>query len=233
MRTLGIIPARGGSKGVPRKNVRLLAGDPVIAYTIRAAQESLRLTTFITTTDDDEISDIARRYGSPVLSRPPELALDDTPMAPVLLHALENIEKNTGKLFDAIVLLQPSSPIRTGADIDAVIQMLEEDLSVHSIISVIPMDDVHPARMYRLEKDNLLVPLDSRWETVQRQKLPTVYYRNGALYACRRQLLVEHHMICGQRKKAYIMSREQSVNIDDEVDLLLADILVRRWRGLK
>src|SRR5438874_6705570 len=93
MRTLGVIPARGGSKGVPRKNVRLVAGEPLLAYSIVAARESTLLTSFLTTTDDDEIMDVARSLGSPVLRRPADLARDETPMVPVLLHALEHAER--------------------------------------------------------------------------------------------------------------------------------------------
>jgi len=230
MRVIGIIPARGGSKGVPRKNLRLVAGLPLIVYAIQAAQESKLLTAFLTTTDDPEIAEVARRFGSPVLLRPSELARDDTPMVPVLLHALEHAEKDAGMPYDAIVLLQPTSPIRTGADIDAVIRILDQDPTVESVISVCPMDDVHPARMYKVHEDGWMEPLWPEWETAQRQELPVVYYRNGAIYACRRDLLVNRHTIMGHRKKAYIMPRERLANINDERDLLIADLLVRLWK---
>jgi CMP-N-acetylneuraminic acid synthetase len=230
MKTLGIIPARGGSKGVRRKNVRLIAGEPLIAYAIRVAKESRKLTNFLTTTDDEEIAEAASAYGSPVLRRPPELAQDDTPMVPVLLHALADAEGEAGVHYDAIVLLQPTSPIRTGENVDAAIMMLANDPMVDSIISVSPMDDVHPARMYRLDEESWMESLWPEWETVQRQELPTVYYRNGALYATRRSVLVEQKTVMGKRKKAYVIPSKFLLNIDDERDLLIAEPLVQLWK---
>jgi len=230
MRTLGIIPARGGSKGVRRKNVRSVAGEPLIAYAIRVAQESRLLTNFLTTTDDEEIAEVARFHGSPLLHRPPELAQDGTPMAPVLLHALAHAEHEAGVRYDAIVLLQPTSPIRTGENIDAVITMLEKDPTVDSIISVSPMEDVHPARMYRLDEEGWMESLWPEWETAQRQELPAIYYRNGALYATRRSVLVEQKTVMGKRKKAYVIPSKFLLNIDDERDLVIADLIVQLWK---
>ena len=230
MHILGIIPARGGSKGVARKNLRSVAGEPLVVYAIRAAQQSRLLTAFLTTTDDDEIAKIARLHGAPVLRRPPELAQDDTPMVPVLLHALESAEREAEARYDAIVVLQPTAPIRTGEDIDTVITMLEKDSTVDCVISVSSVDDEHPARMYYLDEEGWLEPLKKEWETSQRQALPVVYYRNGALYAVRRSVLVEQKTVMGNRKKAYIMPRSHLCNIDDERDVIIADLLVRLWK---
>lgn len=215
---------------MPRKNVRLVAGEPLIAYAIRAARESNLLTSFLTSTDDDEIAEVAIAHGSAILWRPPGLAQDDTPMVPVLLHALEFAEKAAGTAFDAIVVLQPTSPIRTGADLDAIISMLNEDRSVDTVISVCPMDDTHPARMYRTDADGRMDPLWPEWETARRQDLPAVFHRNGALYGVRRRGLVENRTVMGGVKKAYVMPRERLANVDDERDLLIADLLVREWK---
>jgi len=230
MRVLGVIPARGGSKGVVGKNIRLVGGEPLIVYSIQAAKESQSLTYFLTTTDSEEIAEIARRYGSPVLMRPIELAQDGTPMVPVIFHALEHAERKLGIQFDAIVLLQPPAPIRTGTDIDSIIQILREDPDVECVISVCPMEDVHPARMYRLNKGGWMDPLWPEWETAQRQDLPVVYYRNGSLYAVYRSVLVEQRTLMSKHKKAYVMPREHLVNIDDERDLIISDVLVRLWK---
>lgn len=230
MRTLGLIPARGGSKGVAHKNVRLVAGEPLIAYAIRTAQASRLLTTFLTTTDSDDIAEVAHRYGSPILRRPSELARDNTPIVPVLLHALEYAERAAKTPYDAIVLLQPTAPIRTGEDVDAVISMLDRAPEVESVISVCPVEDAHPARMYRLEAEGWLTPVWPHWETAQRQALPAIYHRNGALYAVRRRLLVEQRTVMGARKQAYVMPREWQANVDDERDLLITDVLVRLWK---
>jgi len=230
MRVLGVIPARGGSKGVVNKNLRPVGGEPLIAHSIRAARQSSHLTRFLTTTDSEEIARVAREYDCPVLIRPSHLGLDDSPILGAVVHALEECERHSGQPYDAIVLLQPTSPIRTGEDIDNVIGILKDDPEVDGVISVCPMDDVHPARMYRLDDDRWMHPLYEELETAQRQSLPLVYYRNGALYAVRRTVVVDQHMMMARRKKAYVMSREHLANIDDERDLVIADTLVRLWK---
>ena len=230
IRTLGVIPARGDSKGIPRKNLRDVAGEPLIGHAIRAAQASLLLTTFLTTTDDAEIAEVAQRLGSPVLRRPAELASDDASVISVLLHAVEHAEQKSGVPYPIILLLQPTSPMRTGGDIDAVIEMLAEDPTLESVISVCRVEDSHPARMYRFDAEGLMVPVWPEWETARRQEMPVVYHRNGALYACRRDVLMERHTIMGEKKRAYVMPRDCCANIDDEVDILFADLLMRRWK---
>lgn len=230
LRTLGVIPARGGSRGVPRKNLREVAGEPLIVYAMRTAQESKALTSFVVSTDDDEIAAVAGRFGCPVLRRPAELAADDTPMVEVLLHALEQCEAAGAARVDAIVLLQPTAPIRTGEDVDRAVALLRRDPNVDCVISVCPMDDVHPARMYRIEEDGWMEPLWADWERARRQDLPVVYYRNGAIYVCRRALLLGGRRVVGGRRKAYVMARARLANVDDERDLAVADVLVRLWK---
>src|SRR5688572_26758280 len=125
MRVLGVVPARGGSKGISRKNVTLLNGKPLIAYTIEAAKQSARLTRTIVSTEDSEITATARRFGAEApFVRPAELALDETPMLPVLIHAVGWLEDH-GEKFDAVCLLQPTNPMRTASDIDGCIELME------------------------------------------------------------------------------------------------------------
>ena len=230
MRVLGVIPARAGSKGAPRKNLRPVAGQPLIAYAIEAALASRLLTAFVTTTEDEEIAAVARQCGSSVVRRPRELAQDETPVVPVLLHALEQAEQEAGAPYDAVILLQPTAPLRSGGDIDAVIGMFAEDPHVESIVSVCAAGDAHPARMYRRDAAGWLQPLWPEWESAQRQQLPEILRRNGAIYAVRRRVLVEQRTVMGQRKKAYVMPWEQLANVDDERDLLIADALMRAWK---
>jgi CMP-N,N'-diacetyllegionaminic acid synthase len=187
---LGVIPARGGSKGVTRKNLRQVGGRSLVAHAIRTAAESTRLTRFVTTTDDDEIASAAREEGSPVRRRPSELATDDAPMALTVLDALNSAEEECGLVFDAVVLLQPTSPLRRGSDVDAAVELLEQDDRADCAISVCQVEDVHPARMYRLVGRRSMHPLWPEWETAQRQDLPPLYYRNGAVYVTRRSTLV-------------------------------------------
>lgn len=238
MRTLGVIPARAGSKGVVGKNLRTVAGEPLIGHAIRAAAESQRLSAFLVTTDGEDIAQAARDRQCPVILRPPHLAQDDTPMPPVLQHALQTAENEHDTTYDALVLLQPTSPIRTGQDVDAVIAMLADeppgasqdtDLRVDSVISVCPVEDEHPARMYELDEAGQMVPLWPDLEMRRRQDLPPLYHRNGALYATRRQVLMEQGVIVGARRRAYVMPRKYLVNVDDERDLVIAEVIVQRW----
>ena len=224
---LGIIPARSGSKGIPRKNIRLVAGRPLIAYTIDAAQGSQVLAHFVTSTDDAEIAVVAESYGSPVLMRPLALAADGTPMVPVVKHTLAMLEP-TGDRYDYVVVLQPTTPLRTSGDIDAALSLLVET-GADSVISVYQVADHHPARMYRLV-DGRLQPYELEPPDRLRQGLPPVFHRNGAIYACRRDLIAEQSTLIGADTRPYVMPRERSINIDDELDLAFADFLLQRQR---
>ena len=209
---------------MPRKNLRAVAGRPLIAYTLEAAAASRQLTHFVTSTDDPEIAAVAGGLGSPVLLRPPELARDDTPMAAVIQHALARQPADAPPV-DFVVVLQPTSPLRTADDIDAAIDLLAAT-GADSVVSVYRVEDHHPARMYRL-RDGCLEPYEPEPANRLRQELPAVYHRNGAVYACRRTL-VEQGTLLGGVLRPYLMPRERSLNIDDEVDLALAELLLRR-----
>tara|TARA_Y100000588_G_C14266772_1_gene930293 strand:- start:1462 stop:2154 length:693 start_codon:yes stop_codon:yes gene_type:complete len=224
-RALGIITARGGSKGVPRKNIRIVAGHPLISYTVKSALESNLLDEFVTSTDNDEIADIAAKYGSPILLRPEELAQDHTPHVPVIQHVIRDFEER-GKVFDNIVILQPTSPQRTGLDIDNCLELLSTTRA-DTIVSVYKVDDHHPARMYTLV-NGYLVKYDVEPEDRQRHSLPDVYHRNGAVYALKANLVTNKNTIYGDTVCPYIMPRSRSVNIDNETDLALAEVLLSK-----
>jgi CMP-N-acetylneuraminic acid synthetase len=224
-RILGLIPARGGSKGVPRKNICLVADLPLIAYTIEAAKKSRLLTDFVTSTEDPEIATIAKELGSTVLTRPTHLAANDTPLLRVVRQALEVLEPVKGR-YDYFIVLQPTSPQRTEVDIDAALRLLVES-HADSVVSVYQVEDHHPARMYKLI-DGKLVPYEKEPPERLRQQLAPVYHRNGAIYACRRSLIDEQNTLTGLNTRPYIMPRERSINIDDELDLAFADFLFRK-----
>jgi CMP-N-acetylneuraminic acid synthetase len=158
------------------------------------------------------------------------LAEDETPTAPVVIHAIGEFEAKAGETVDLVVLLQPSSPIRTGKDIDNVICLLSSDDSTDCVISVSKMEDPHPARTYYVNKEGWMDPLWPEWEDRRRQDLPDVYHRNGALYAVRREPLLNSGSLITGRKKAYIMPSGDFVGIDTERDLLIAGLLVPRWK---
>lgn len=229
-RALGVIPARGGSKGVLRKNLRLVAGEPLVAHAIRTAQESRRLAAYCVSTDDPEIAAVARALGAPVLDRPADLAGDESSIVPVLLHALGACASPTGDEPRLAVLLQPTAPIRTGADVDAVLRLFDDDPDLDSVISVCRVDDTHPGRMYHLGLGDTLQPFWPDWETARRQDLPPVYLRNGAIYAVTRDTLVRQRQVMGRRRKAYVMPAASLANVDSERDLLVVDVLVRAWK---
>ena len=227
MAILGLIPARGGSKGVLRKNIRLVAGRPLIAYTVEAAKRSRTLTHIVASTDDPEIASIAERLGSRVLLRPASLAADETPMVAVVQHALAFLEPTLGR-FDGVAILQPTTPLRTADDIDAALNILITS-GAESVVSVYAVGDGHPARMYRLLEERL-IPYESEPPERLRQGLPALYHRNGAIYACRRHVIDDQHTLIGRDARPYLMPRARSLNIDDEFDLLVADLLIQQLR---
>ena len=227
LNVLGVIPARGGSKGVPGKNIKPLAGIPLIAYTIRASINSKYLTRVIISTDNEEIANISRKYGGEVpFLRPPDLATDNANAIPVIQHALTTLEKNEDAvIYDFVVMLQPTSPFRTEKDIDGAIKLLDRS-GADSVISVINVDAHHPARMKYLEGDKLIDPkFSEEYENQPRQELIPMYIRNGAIYAMRKNVLLGGSFK-GNDSRAWIMSSERSLNIDTEMDFKHAEWLI-------
>lgn len=222
---LAMIPARGGSKGVPRKNVRDVAGKPLIAWTIDAALQSCVRDSFFVSTDDEEIAQVSRDCGAPVQMRPSELAGDRTPMIDVIRYVFLQNESVQKKQFDYFLLLQPTAPMRLAQDIDAALKLLRDE-GADSVVSVYAVEDAHPARMYTIEQKQLK-PLWPEPKGSLRQDLPYVYHRNGAIYACKREFLMHKKRLWGGRMVPHIMPKERSANIDDEVDLKIADFLLR------
>lgn len=229
---LGIIPARGGSKGVIRKNIRLVAGKPLIHWSVVEAEKSDLLSHFYVTTDDDEISEVAASFGAQVIERPAELAQDKTPMIPVLQHLCREAELLNDITYDYIVLMQATAPMRTSSDIDKAINMLISDKKFDSLVSVYQVDDCHPSRMYTCDKGRL-IPFYEEPVGSLRQDLLPVYHRNGAIYMATRELLMEQGKLLSKNTLAYLMSKGNSANIDDEDDLIIADILMKKRLGLK
>lgn len=216
---LGFIPARGGSKGVPGKNKRLLAGKPLIQWTIEAAQASDTLTAIVVSTDDPEIAAIARHVGVEVIERPADIAGDASPVIEAVRHALVEREVSGHLIPTCIALLQPTAPMRLPADIDAAVHLFFcHDLS--PVCSVVRCEDNHPARMYRQSPVGVLLPLIPEFATARRQDLPPVFHRNGAVYVFG-QREVAAGVIIGERMVAYEMPASRSLNIDTELDMTI------------
>lgn len=225
MRSLGVIPARGGSKGVPGKNIRGLGGRPLIAHTIEAAATS-RLCRTIVSTDDPEIAAVARSHGADVpFRRPVELATDDARAVPVMQHAVAAAEAMGDDAYDVVVMLQPTTPYRRAADIDEALELLDST-GADSVISVTDVGGHHPARMKFLEAGRLIdPPFAESYENQPRQELRPMYIRNGAIYATRRHVL-DAGGFKGDDCVALVMPEWRSVNIDTESDFLLAEFLL-------
>jgi len=219
---LAVIPARGGSKGIQNKNITDVGGSPLIKYTIDAALKSTMLTHCIVSTDSNKISDVAKSLGALVPFRRPEHLSNDKALSlPVMQHAVEFMESLHGYQYDAIVMLQPTTPLRKVEDIDDSISLLL-DTNADSVISVVEVEGYHPLRMKRVIDGCLVNYIDQGHEDMRpRQDLPPVYIRNGAIYATTRNTLMIEDSFTGKDSRAYIMPNERSVNIDTHQDLLL------------
>jgi CMP-N,N'-diacetyllegionaminic acid synthase len=222
MKILGIIPARGGSKGVPGKNIKILAGKPLIVHTIEAALSS-ELTKIIVTTDDREIAAVAKGAGADVpFNRPAELASDTAKSLDVAIHALHALEVADGN-YDAVMLLQPTTPFRTIEDINAAIRLLNKNPDADSVISVVNVQAHHPARMKFLKEGRLIdPPFAEAYENQNRQELEPMYIRNGAIYLTKRNVLL-NKSYKGKVCIGLIMPEERSVNIDTLQDFKYAE----------
>ena len=216
---LGVITARGGSKGVLAKNVRSIAGHPLLYWTIEAARQAGRIDRLILSSDDREIMRIAAELGCEVpFVRPANLAQDDTPGVLPVLDALERVSG-----YDIVVLLQPTSPLRSAADIDACINLVEHS-AAPACVSVTLVDE-HPYWMYWLRPGGQLerVITDERANATRRQDLPPVYRPNGAVYVARIPWLRQTRNFLSDDTFGYAMPAERSLDIDTEDDLVRAE----------
>lgn len=226
---LAIIPARGGSKRLPRKNLLDLAGKPLIGWSIAAARECQYIDEVMVTTDDAEISNVARLYGANVpFVRPAELATDTSSSFDAIKHAIEHYRTQLDKRFEFIVLLQPTSPLRSSDEITAAIELLEKK-KADAIVSVCEVDH-SPLWMNKLPADLSMDNfIHDEVKNIRSQDLPTYYRLNGAIYICSTErLLAEKTFFLSSGIYAHLMSREASVDIDDAVDFNLALVYMAR-----
>jgi CMP-N-acetylneuraminic acid synthetase len=227
MRVLGIVTARGGSKGVPRKNIRMLGGKPLIAWTADAARAATRLARTVLSTEDDEIAAVGKQVGLDVpFMRPAELAKDTTPSLPVLQHVVTTLEA-AGDRYDAICLMQPTSPLRTAAMIDGCLELLERS-GADSVVSVVPMPvDHHPYWAYIGSPDGeMRLATGGAAPVTRRQDLPPAFHREGSVYCTRRDVLIDGNSIYGARTMGFPVDPARSVNIDTLDDWARAEQLV-------
>ena len=228
-RVLAVIPARGGSKGVPRKNIRNLCGKPVIVWTIEtalAAGDDLHRV--IVSTDDPEIAVTAKAFGAEApFMRPAELATDEAPGLPVIRHAVKFVEEEEGTPVDWVLILQPTAPFRNADDITEALRLAREG-GCDSVISVTRVLAEHPILMKKIENDRLLPYCIEEKEGTRRQDYdPPAYIRNGAIYLTRRDVLMEDDSIWGEVIRPYVMPEERSYDIDSERDFRLVELVMR------
>jgi CMP-N,N'-diacetyllegionaminic acid synthase len=230
-KVLAIVPARGGSKGVPRKNVRIVGDRPLIAWTIGSALTSKTVDQVILSSDDIEIIDVARQWGCDIpFTRPPELATDAASMLDVIHHAADIC----GDGFEWIVLLQPTSPLRSAEDIDATVAACMQ-AGAPAAVTVTPTDK-SPFWMYFRGESGLMTPImnDPRNLSYRRQDLPPTYALNGAVYVARRDWLKGRSSFLSPETICHVMPRERSIDVDTEYDfsMLKAYLSVRNDAAL-
>jgi len=223
---LAIIPARGGSRRLPRKNILDLAGKPLIAWTVEAALASKHIDRVVVSTDDQEIADISKKYGADVpFMRPDELANDEATSIDVVLQVLEQLEVDDEE-YDYIVLLQPTSPLRTTQNIDESVELLQSRNS-DAVISVCEAEH-SPLWCNTIPEDGDLSDfLDESILNKRSQDLEKYYRLNGAIYLCNiKKLYEEHTFFIKNMTTSIIMSKVESVDIDDFIDFMLAEIII-------
>lgn len=221
---LAIIPARGGSKGVPRKNIRDLCGKPLIAWTIEEAKKSKYIDRLILSSEDQEIIDVAKQWGCEVpFVRPQELAQDDTPGIEPVIHAMDALSNK----YNYIILLQVTSPLRQVEDIDGGIELCIQS-NAKSCVSMTEAEQ-SPYWMYNISGNHSIssVMLDDKVYK-RRQDLPKVYVLNGALYIAECKWLKENRDFCTDQTIGYVMPKERSTDIDNEIDLEFTGFLLNK-----
>lgn len=222
MNTVAIIPARGGSKGIPRKNIREFCGKPLIAHIIETALKVRELDRVIVSTEDNEIAEIARKYGAEVpFIRPKELARDETPTLPVLQHAVKYLEENENYKPDIVVLLYATSPLLKPERVSDAIKMLKKE-NLDSVLSVVE------------DRGHFWIETEGEYERLypkvlkNRQFTKPLFKENGAIYAFKRDLLMDENTVVGGKIGFLIMQKEDTIDIDEPLDFEIAEFLMRR-----
>ena len=231
MNIMGLITARGGSKGILGKNIFPVAGKPLIAWTIEEALKSRLLNKLIVSTDDSRIVEVSREYGAEVpFMRPAELAGDHSSHLQVVEHAVKWVEENQGYAADYVMLLQPTTPLRVAEDIDKVIETAMEK-KAEAVLSVSPFN-FHPYYARTISREGILRDLvKDRNDFLFRHELPDAYVENGAIYLVRKDVLFGQHSLMPSRIHAYVMPEERVLDIDTPWSMHLAELILEDRNG--
>ncbi len=233
MNILGIIPARGGSKGIPKKNLRKVSGIPLIEYTIKGAKKSKKINKLIVSTDSPEIIKLAKKlHVEPPFRRPAKYATDSSSPFEVINHTLGFLEKNEHYSPDIVIILQPTSPLRNYLNIDKSIELLINSKS-SSVIGVFPMKQ-NPFMALILNKNKFLTPYKKEFKKFsQRQKLTSFFYPTGSLYTFWTKTFLNYGNIYGNKIKSLEVSKEESIDVDEPFDLFLIQMILDNWNSYK
>jgi len=227
MSVLGIIPARGGSRRVKKKNIKMLAGHELIAWTIEEAKKAKSLDYFLVSTEDDEIAEVSRRYGAPVPFKRPDDIAEDVDSSLVLMHSIEWYEEQMKKEVGYVVCLQPTSPFRSASDIDRCVQVAIKT-NADTVLSVSQAHQ-HPMWCFEMGPNQVLSSyMNTKLEgdNLVWQKLPLLFYPNGAVYVTKRNVIMNTGRIYGDKLYGYMMPRERSIDLEEELDFIVASAMI-------
>lgn len=231
---LAVITARGGSKGLPGKNIKLLGGKPLIAYTIEVAKKSKLISHLIVSTDDKGIAEVAKRFGAEVpFMRPKELATDEAGHLGVMKHAVAFMEKKEGIIFDYVVILQPTSPFKTADDIDNTIKVISAKKADSAVSMIEVGKDNHPVKIKKILNGMVVPYCVKEKEGLRRQDIPVAYKRSGDVYVINRDLLMKKNKIFGKRIAGFLVPSERSVDINNEFDWFRAEYILKKLKEKK
>ena len=223
---LAIIPARGGSKGLPCKNIRLLLGKPLIAWTIEQAQQSKYIDEIFISTDSIEIAKVSEEFGVKVpFLRPNELASDKTKSIDVIEHVIKHL-KTLDNNFDLVILLEPTSPLREVNDIDNSIETLNKTKGAESIVGVCKSEAAHPSFSLRIDK-GYIMPYEKVNNVLRRQELKDIYFFEGSLYLSYTNSLLERRSFYHEKTLPYIVPKWKSFEVDDLIDWIIIEALLK------
>jgi CMP-N,N'-diacetyllegionaminic acid synthase len=232
-KVLAVIPARGGSKGVPRKNIKPLGGQPLLAYTIQSAAKSKLIDKFVVSTEDDEIAAVSRKYRAEVVKRPPELARDDSPSYDAIKHVLDYFEKQR-QTFDIIVLLEPTSPLRKDDDIDSSIKLITDNWDkADSLVSVGEIQLENPYIAKKIEGGLVQPLIESNKNIFRRQELPKAYFPYGVIYLSKVDLYLKTRTFYQEKTIPYFIERWQNYEIDDIYDFFCVEAIMKAKKAGK
>lgn len=232
MKVLAVVPARGGSKGLPGKNIKPLLDKPLIAWSIEQGLSCRYVDEVIVSTDDEKIAEIARQYGGIVpFIRPANLAKDTTPTADVLLHLIEEMEKR-GQIYDYLLLLEPTSPLREVSDLDAAFMRLINTHNASSIVGVSAVESQHPEFCVKINEEGFIQSKND-FKVMRRQEIDELYFYEGSLYLSKMETFKVKRNFYHEGTLAYVMPKWKSYEIDDIVDFIITEAILKNLDKIK